>query len=535
MANQERTIVIESILGGHADFTNLSNPDQFQTSVGINPFLPLTDSTSSYNRSLASGLIRPVPTHPIETSVSVNKPLWMIPVEGGNTEGIYIYDYVGSVYSLFGGSLSAVGDLTDGGTAQGNGAGYYDNFVYFARTTTLARYGPLGTSGTSPAFADDYWVATLGKTALDSKSYPLDKGASGQYGMPSHVLKRHSDGKLYIADIVDNRGTLHYVKTSKTTYEGDTDAGSKYDALAFGYNQFISSIESYGSDLAVSLWESESIYQSNVPAKVAFWDTTSDRPHTITTDEFADTFITASKNVNGRLYFFSKNIYQSGFRISLYLGGTSFQTIKEFADGDCPHNGSISVKGDKLYFASSSVKTSGSRAYSVYMLNTTTNAVFSVFPSHYSTTIPITSVAFDNYPSYTGLDRVGIVAGVGTSIFTEGESYASSVTNWTSKLYNTGPFKITKIVIPFPQAIAANMTITPVMYTDYGIGTTYTGGSTNGFPVISNTLFSGKNYIVLRPENMTGNNNFYMTLNFSGSALCTVALPIIIKWAPLDT
>lgn len=210
----------------------------------------------------------------------------------------------------------------------------------------MARFGPLNQD--SPAINADYWGNSLGKTTLSSTGYPFytttDPLGSAQYvDYPNHVMHRHSNGKLYFADVVGNQGVLHCISTTKTTVEGDTDSGSTYNAIDFPSGMYITSISSYGQDLAVALYEGAITQNTKQKARVAFWDTTNpDNYYQITSTEFPDTFISAMINSNGVLYVFSgpnpsTKIYEIGnegwnldyfyTRVSRFVGGYTFEQI----------------------------------------------------------------------------------------------------------------------------------------------------------------------------------------------------------------
>src|SRR3990167_123459 len=214
------TIKIESILGGESLFRNFAKADQYQSSLAIDPDMPDSDSGTASDRP--SGFLRPVGNFGYGGAALTGAPMWMTPTPKNSLTYVYLDN--GSTYTASSGSLTGLGDLNDGGTSAGNGSAYYDNYVYFARDTTIARYGPL--DGTA-AFIDDYWVTTLSKTALTANNYPFL--GINEHRLPNHIMHRHrADGRLYFADVVDNRGTLHYISTNKTTVEGDNDNGSTY-------------------------------------------------------------------------------------------------------------------------------------------------------------------------------------------------------------------------------------------------------------------------------------------------------------------
>ena len=163
MATKRIQFVIDSILGGIAPFEYASNDDQFLDAYSISP-----DVFGSNSLQAPTGAIQPIAID--KQGSTANTPLWM--TSNPKNEVRYVYDSVGSVYSQStSDNVTGLGDLNDAGDASGNGMAYYDNYIYFARDTTVARYGPL--DGT-PAFTDDYWVGTLGLTALTDTQYPFD-------------------------------------------------------------------------------------------------------------------------------------------------------------------------------------------------------------------------------------------------------------------------------------------------------------------------------------------------------------------------
>lgn len=93
---------------------------------------------------------------------------------------------------------------------------------------------------------------------------------------------------------------------------------------------------------------------------------------------------------------------------------------------------------------------------------------------------------------------------------------------WSSELFRIGEsFQIDKIAIPLLQAVAANMTIiVKVISND--------GDDTQTVATINNTNYpSSEKFIKIRPKGKF-KNNFYLQLNFEGSVLLTVGLPIRI-------
>lgn len=321
-------ITIDSIAGGQSIYEFMPSKGQFSSAyaVDIKP----------------DGTFGPSPRWRFSGATLNGDPLWMKaePKSGNGT--VYVYDNVGSVYSLTQSVITGVGDLNDGGTAEGNGMEYYDNYMYFARSTTIARYGPL--NGT-PSFTDDYWVTTLSKTALTNTTYP-NYGTAASVGVPNHFLKRGKNGKLYIADVVGNQGTIHYIATTKTTVEGDTNNGSTYDALDLPYGHYPIAMENWNEYLVILCYAG-----AGTSLKLVFWDPT----NTVTYDrivdfEFPDMIGCGLKNINGELFVVSATDTNadSFTRITKYLGGYSFQQVALYS-GDTPLPGAIDGALNRLF------------------------------------------------------------------------------------------------------------------------------------------------------------------------------------------
>ncbi len=550
MANDGKfTIKIESILGGHAPTTHFAAPDQFRTSIGIDPSLPINDEENAYS-IIASGLLRPVGSEKVGTEVLTHAPMWIISTPKDSKT--YVYDYKGSVYTAldgaFGTDITTLGDLTDGGTAQGNGAAYYDNYMYFARSTTVARYGPL--DGT-PSFTDDYWVTTLGKTALTDQQYPNDRSLGFEY--PNHVLHRHSDGKLYIADVVGNRGTIHFISTTKITTEGDTDNGSTYAKVQVGYNFYPTAIESYGSDLVVALSERRAgnfnAADSTNRAKLVFWDTTSTNVNKITSVEFPDPFISALKNVNGVLYVISGGFNDDGYRISRFVGGYTVEEVYYSEVGQLPMPGAVDGNSNRIIFGSRTLVPEDRACVFSYGLQKSLlgQGVFNVMGATATTAgAVITSLMLDQTDDFSinapvigwtteeavGAGKHGIDRNI-RATNSAAKPYDPAPQVWWSQMFRIGqPFKITKIRMPFASAIGEGVTVTPTLYTDEGSGTSYP------LATINNINDSGKRNVIRRAgssgETILGQHNFWLGIKWTGSALATVGLPITIEGEILD-
>ena len=368
--------------------------------------------------------------------------------------------------------------------------------------------------------------------------------------------KRHSDGKLYFADVVGNQGTIHVISTTKTTVEGDTDAGSAASKLTFGYGLFPTALESYGGNLVIALNEGyDGGAWSTGRAKVAFWDTTSASFNSIVWVEFPDTRITAMKNINGVLYVVSSNVTASatvhtdGFRVSRYVGGTTFEEVQYVENGSSPMPGAIDGDSKRLLFGSyTQVPTKAACVYSLGLQNSALGSgLFTPIRATVNETgtsgLSVTALELNRSgPARFGLDTPligwgGATQGGGIDAAFDYFTYTYGTVNaiFWSQLYKIGqPFEIKRIRIPLAQTIAPGMVVQPTLYFDDGISsqalrqinTNNIGTSAEtGFGRVANIKTAGDGTNIMR-----GQNNFWLELTWSGGTLCTIGLPIIIDF-----
>jgi hypothetical protein len=536
MTPEKFQIKINSILGGESPLSYFSGADQFYASINIDP-------ASGFNMS---GLLAPLNPVKVSDETLTAAPMWI----KRNPKDFYYYVYGsnGSVYAyMYNGSFIGLTDLNDGGKSEGNGCAYYDNYMYFARSTTIARYGPL--NGT-PAFTDDFWVGVLGKTALTDTQYLSDSWTTLLY--PNHVLHRHSDGRLYIADMVDNKGTIHFIQTSKTTVEGDTDNGSTFGKVQVGYGLLPMAMESYGSDLVIAFCEGGlDVGDAGTPsrqmnAKLAFWDTTSNNVNAITWSEYPDPIITALKNINGVLYVFSGSVGVHGCRVTRYVGGYTFEEVGFFERDEIqpPYPGAVDGTGNRLLFGtrSNNVKADGSKLAdgcgAVVSLGLQksglSQGIFRVMGSTGSTAAVTSLTLLGTYFGYdyplvgwssgslgggdNGLDKLG-----------GNNDYSKCQTVWQSQLYKVGNhFKIIKIRIPFAQKLASGMSVTPRIIIDCNASEA-SSTDIHELTTINSTSFPNDYVATIRPDGLTGKHSLQLELEWTGTKECIVSLPIVIE------
>ncbi len=543
---QTKRIIIESIFGGHSPSTHFARTDQFRGSLGIDPAQPIKDLPMTAASLGASGLLRPVGSQKISSTTITNPPLWIKPTP--KSSSVFVYDSVGSAYTFDVVSMTVTA-LSDAGTlssSSGNGMEYYDNYIYFAKNTDIARYGPLnGSAGFNPSF----WQGTLSKGALEDTTYLKDT-RTNLFGYPNHPMHRHSDGILYIGDVQGNLGTIHTIKTTKGSVEGDTDNGSTINKLQFGYGLWPTALESYGSDLAIALFEGSSTGGvRQMPAKIAFWDTNSQNFNKITWVEFPVSVITAMKNINGVLYVFSSNIYMKGFRVTRFIGGYTFEEVGYFEQGQAPFPGSVDGNSQRLLVGSwADTPESSGCVFSLMGLSKSSlsKGMFNVMRSTGGTAATVTALSllqrtvsgntdFNFYTPVIGWSA-GLASGTTNGIDSVGTQYNNAPSVWWSQMFRVGQrFKITKIRLPLATPVGTNMTLIAKIYTDDGAGDTFTYQTIND----TNYTKSEKNIVLRADASASGGqggvlpegfHNFWLELRWSGSALCVVGLPIIIEY-----
>jgi hypothetical protein len=444
---------------------------------------------------------------------------------------LYVYDANGSAYTV-NAAFTTVTALSDGGSLSnslGNGAEYYDNYIYFAKNTTIARYGPLSSG---PSLNGDYWVTTLSLTALGNTTYPTSYKNNLLY--PNHVMKRHSNGRLYIADVVGNTGTIHFIRTTKTTVEGDTNDSSDYDVVHVGYGLWPTAMESFNEELVIAFYEGNNSSLKQPRAKLAFWDTTSTNVNKFIWVEYPDQIITALKNVNGVLYAVSGNVNAKGFRITRFLGGYTFEEVWYSETGEPCMPGAVDgILNQFLVGNNTTVPESDGCVYSYGLQKGAIGqGMFTPIRAtggNASTTVTSVLVADNNEFAFlspiVGWTQAGEGStGVSHGLDKQGTTYSNANQVWWSQMYRIGGrFRITRIRIPFAQALTTNMTLTPKIYIDDNITSTT-------LTTINSTNYPSARFVTIRPDALYGENNFWLELKWTGSALVTVGLPIEIDF-----
>ena len=443
------------------------------------------------------------------------------------TEVLLLYQDGGKFisYSSILGSETTVASPSAG---SGNGLAYYNNYIYIATDTNIARYGPL--NGT-PAYTASVWTgATLGsQTALTNTVY----GFQSSYAFPNHSMVVHGDGALYVCDYINGAGKIHRVKTTKTTFEGDTNNSSLYGALTLPFGFLPTDIQSWGTDLVILAVQTTDTVINQGRAAMFFWDasaTTFYKGPLFLPDALA----TALEILNGQLYIWSGNA-SGGVRLSKYIGGDSIQEVLFQEEGTPPPPGATAVYGNRLYWGNHI--TYPEDVLGVFSYGSKTEKLPAGLhcvarPTNTSTTIPAITALLPAQQSSGSRNKVLIAwrDSVGYGV----DKYSTTGTHnavWRGELTKTGgKFTITHIRIPLGTAVTANMSIVPKVLID-GASTTVT------LPTISDTLYSGAkkiNYYSLELNECTGEDDFMLELNWGGTVALPVTAPIIIEYELWD-
>ena len=539
------TITIDSVLGGISRGFFAERDDQFHISIAINPY----EAMGGTLPKRPPGFLLPTGYKKFSGTVVTTKPLWIIKspkLNGNSSPFVYYYENNGK----FGAFTDAV---VDGGTMKtadlattpntlpiaitnGNGSGgaYYNNYVYCTVSDDVSRYGPINSAtglDTSNGMAEDVWTgATLGsQTALTDTTYPLS--------LPNHPMHLHPhDNRLYFGDFKSGQGMIHYIETKTTTYEGDTNNGSLYNALDLPFGYAPTDIESYGKYLVVSAIQTTNDYTNQGNASLFFWNTDVYRDSYDFEVPLLDPLATSLINSNGILRIFSGGA-AGGVRLSKYLGGYSVETELFWEEGTPPLAGAVEAMGEAIVFPINitypetgvGIFTWGGRGAPfepvLHCIGQCSDTAQSLTRA-YSLAQIVQNAHYEAPKFILGWYRESTTGGLDEYSQTKG------VALYRSNFYKIGrSFQITKMKLNFGQAIASNNTLVPKFFFDEmdasSTKTLTTINSTNAPSAISYTYRDELDACI-------GDHSFFLELRWSGSAVLPVQLPIIIEGKLLE-
>ena len=506
-------VSFNSIFDGMSSAQYFGSENSYQSSIAIDPDMPVGSQVK------ASGCLVPVVYEEFSGANITGYPKWI--VTNIKNSLIYTYSSDGKVvsYSASLGDETLVGTPTSG---AGNGAIYYRNYIYFATTVDISRYGPL--DGT-PALTNTVWTgATLGsQTTLVNTTYPTLSGVQ----LPNHPMYVHSDNSLYFADVLTGGGILHKIKTTKSTAEGDTNNGSAYNVLDLPQGWFITDIDAWGLDIAILAVQGTSATIEQGKAALFIWETTN-------TDTFyrgpiflPDPLATSLMNVNGRLYIWSGNAV-AGCRLSEYIGGDMISEVAFIEDGIPPMAGACDANGGRIAWANKT--TTPEASVSVLGFGSKSSKIKKAVHNIARTTSAgangiCTSLKYVQQGSTT----TKMILGWGDDSAKGIDKYSTSGTYdsiFRTKVVNVGAkFTIDRIKIPLGAALAANMSLVVKIYYDDEVSskTLTTINTTNFTAGTREIIFTQQNIL---DSSITPRNNFFLEFSWGGSVKLPLLLPI---------
>lgn len=469
-------------------------------------------------------------------------PAWIMTTPKDSSSYVYVYATGGEFlrYTYAAPSYGTETALTTPTSGAGNGMAYYNNYIYLATPTDIARYGPLNNS---PSLTQTVWTgATLGsQTALNNTTFPTFNNAGATVSMPNHAMHVHTDGFLYVCDVIstayattalEGKGVLHRISTSKTTDEGDTNNGSAYNVLELPFGWYPVAIESWGTDLAILAMPGTNLTAMTLSrgnSVLFLWDTFASIPYKQIT--LPDPIASAIKNVNGQLFIWSGNTTQ-GVRISTYNGGEGVTQRALLADSITPAQGNVGSYGDKAFFGGfvsypAPILTQQACVYSI-------DSKISELP-HSAIHVPAVTSNGSSQPIATA---VGILTMDNmirpTPVFGYGDSATSGIVNF--KTSNTQfsyfrmrweigrPFSVRSVRLALDQAITSGVSITPWLLVD-------NNATDQALTTANNTNNPGEKVITWkRPEIASvGQENLTLQLVFSGTVAASVVFPVEVE------
>lgn len=532
MAQTKPDFQIASILGGHGPTAYFMGEGQFLSSIGIDP--DIQGPVTAFSRN--TGAIAPSRYQTFSDSLVDDTPMWLITNPKNALIYTYLSDEAGATNS---GALisytSGFGSETDIGTptaGAGNGANYYNNFIYLMTPTDVSSYGPLNNS---PSITNTEWTgAGLGtQTALTNTTYPSYQ--SVEY--PNHAGHVHTDDSLYFCDFVADggavatagRGIIHKIKTKKTTNEGDTDDGSAYNVLDLPSGYYPTDIESYGTHLAVIAAQTTDTTLIQGKSAMFLWDTVADSFYAqIPID---DPFASAIYNRNGELHVCSGTGDTDGFNIKRYLGGFSWEDITSFTEGHTPFAGAVDGKNGRMIFGSD--VDDPANAAVVYALGYKNpqlprNATHSIARPSSGGANPILTCA--KFIQQRSGEHPRIVMGWKSDTeFALDNLGGTTNAIFRSEIFVVGqPFNIDRIRIPLSEQVGANTSITVTIFYNRG-------NDSKVLPTINSTNYTSSERIIsfkseeieqATTAGLIGQHDFFYHIAFGGTDQNQILLPM---------
>lgn len=533
----KQTLRIENIEGGRALTTyGPKQKNAYDGAYGIEPDFR-SNVSSKTGGALTPAAYAKFSANNLSDAVSVN---WLTTTPKDSTSYLYGYASDGTFlrYTYSAPSYGSEIALTTPTSGAGNGMAYYNNYLYLATPTDIARYGPM--DGT-PSLTQTVWTgATLGsQTALSNTVYPTFT-AGAVLKNPNHAMHVHKDGFLYFCDVISStyattsvrgKGVIHRISTkSDGTTEGISDNGSAYDVLELPFGWYPVDIESYGNDLAVLAMPATNLTSLTIQrgnSALFLWDTFASIPYKQIT--LPDPVASAIQNVNGSLHIWSGNTVQ-GTRVSVYEGGEGVRQIALLSDSMTPMAGAVDSLGDKSYFGGYvSYPTNGvlNQLACVYSIGSKLNelprgSLHVPAATSLGNLAPVTTavkmVLMDNLPRPTPVFAYADSSSSGILNFKTGNT---QISNFRQRWEIGRPFSVISVRLALDQAVSSGVIITPTLLAD-------NNSSSQTLTTLNNTNFPDKTTIAYkRPEiTLTGSENLTLQLVWTGTVAASVIFPV---------
>lgn len=514
---------IQSVLEGQSPTNYFGVAGTFNTSIGIDPDLPVGTDIKT------SGILVPSRYEKFSGTEITGFPSWII--TNNKTNNSFVYTSAGLLHSF---NSSIVMRATDeAGTAfpititggAGNGAVFYNNFVYLAEATDISQYGGLD-QGASIVKTENVWTGgKFSLAALTNTTYPTLQGVS----IPNHPAHVHTDNSCYWGDVVSGQGVIHRMNTKKGTIQGDTNGTtipSAFNVLDLPFGYYPTDIESYGTDLVILAIQTTDSTINQGKAAIFFWDPTN-------TDSFyrqvalPDPLGTALLNVNGILYCWSGNA-ANGVRLSQYIGGETIKEVTYQEEGVPPLAGAVDALGSRLVWGAMTTYPEASASVVAY------GSKNDLLPKGLHNVVRSTSVgSTQNVNSLKYVQQASnitprLIVGWGDASAKGLDKLSTTATfnsTWRGPVFNINKeFVLKKLIIPLAGVVDTNTSLTVTVFLDDG---------TVSVPLttINNATYSGRRKILYKAVELNtclGENNFYIQIKWQGTTQMPVLLPITV-------
>lgn len=523
---------IDSILGGQSPLYHGAGKGQFLTSQAIDPEVNINGKPS--------GFILPVGYAKFSSSVPSGAPMWIVtnPINDKH----YVYAADGEFYS-YSSTLASETSISTGISGAGNGAAYYNDYIYLATPTQVYRYGTLssGLAMSNALIANgellDGWNAGS-DTLLTNTTYPGTRNMV----YPNHAMFAHADGFLYLCDYSATLGGLiHRIGTDAS----GTNAGSQYNVLDLPLGVRPFAISNYGTDLAIVgsvVGSSTSVNQGG--SYLFLWNTTDDSFYRQI--PIPSPWATAVINRSGTLVIWG-GTQDFGYQVFEYTGGYEVNQIWDSMAGSPPPAGAVDTFGNHVAWGSyvnsgggigvtTDAATIMTHAYQNERLGR--QAIQNIGVVDTANTLPIiTALKYvqqqqnQKYPIMGW--RTDSAAAYGLS---KRDASATKDATFRSSVFNIDKsFKVREIRIPLTGETASGLTATvKIWYDDASTSKTLTTINSTNYPSSRHIKYNHSEIEEAATAGYVGKSNFFLEVAFTGTSAIGAALPIEVTVETLD-